>query len=128
MKNLIKKYGITEQQLKEGIDIVAKNLGLICDGNVMLAVTELLAEGDIKAKSNPELEVRIKEALKDYRGNNEVIVTTTSGGSIYVEDYNSSKLVLKNEELEDEVEQLKSENEDLSHRIEELEEELEGKK
>lgn len=123
MKNLIKKYGITEEKFKEGIDIVAKNLGLICDGNVMLAVTELLAEGDIKAKSNSELEELIKEALKDYRGNNEVIVTTTSGGSIYIEDYNSSEFVSKNEELEAEVEELKAEIDDLSHRITELEEE-----
>ncbi len=123
MKNLIKKYGITEQQLKEGIDIVSKNLGLICNSKVMFAVTELLAEGDIKAKSNSELEEIIKEALKDYRGNNEVILTTTSGGSVYVENYDSSELVLKNEELEDEVEKLKAEIDDLSHRIIELEEE-----
>ncbi len=123
MKNLIKKYGITEQQLKEGIDIVSKNLGLICNSKVMFAVTELLAEGDIKAKSNSELEEIIKEALKDYRGNNEVILTTTSGGSVYVENYDSSELVLKNEELEDEVEKLKAEIDDLCHRIIELEEE-----
>lgn len=124
MKNLIKKYGITEEQLKEGIDIVAKNLELICDAKVMFAVKELLAEGDIKPQSN-DLEELIKEALKDYRGNNEVIVTTTSGGSVYVEDYDSSELVSKNEELENEVENQKAEIEDLSHRIEELEEELE---
>ncbi len=123
MKNLIKKYGITEQQLKEGIDIVSMNLGLICDSNVMLAVTELLVEGDIKAKCNSELEELIKEALKDYRGKNEVIVTTTSGGSICIENYDSLELVLKNEELEDEVEQLKVEIDELNQRIEELEEE-----
>ncbi len=124
MKNLIKKYGITEEQLKEGIDIVAKNLELICDAKVMFAVKELLAEGDIKPQSN-DLEELIKEALKDYRGNNEVIVTTTSGGSVYVEDYDSSELVSRNGELEDEVEQLRAEIDDLNQRIEELEEELE---
>lgn len=55
MKNLIKKYGISEEKLKEGIDIVGKNLGLICDVNVMMAVTELLAEGDIKPQTKPIL-------------------------------------------------------------------------
>ena len=50
-ENLIKKYGITENQLKEGIDIVAKNLVKICNVSVMLAVTELLANGDIKEEN-----------------------------------------------------------------------------
>lgn len=63
MKNLIKKYGISEEKFKEGIDIVAKNLGLICDGNVMLAVTELLAEGDIKPQTKPILVRDITERL-----------------------------------------------------------------
>ncbi|MCI9652799.1 MAG: hypothetical protein HFG91_00415 [Acholeplasmatales bacterium] len=73
-----------------------------------------------------KLEEILKEALKDYRGSAEVIVTITPGGSVYIEKYSSSELVLKNEELEDEVENQKAEIEDLSHRIEELEEELEG--
>lgn len=61
--NLMNKYGITEQQLKEGIDIVAKNLGLICDGNVMLAVTKLLAEGDIEPQTKPILVRDVTERL-----------------------------------------------------------------
>ncbi len=81
-------------------------------------------EGCIKPRSNDLNEI-IFEALKDYRGNNEVILTTTSGGSIYIEDYNSSELVSKNEELEEEVESLKVEIDELNQRIEELEEELE---
>lgn len=81
-------------------------------------------DGSIKPRSNDVNEI-IFEALKDYRGNNEVIVTTTSGGSIYIEDYNSSELVSKNEELEEEVDSLKVEIDELNQRIEELEEELE---
>ena len=112
MKNLIKKYGITEESLKAVIDIVAKNIGLICDAKVMFAVTELLAEGDIKTPSNDLKEI-IMDALKDYRGNNEVIVTLTSGGSIYIEDYDSSELVSNNKELKAEVENQKTEIVDL---------------
>lgn len=80
-------------------------------------------DGCIKPQSN-DLEELIKEALQNYRGNNEVIVTTTSGGSVYVEDYDTSELVLRNGELEDEVEQLRAEIYELNQRIEELEEEL----
>lgn len=48
-KNVLKKYGITEEQLKKyGIDVVAPNLGKIANVNVMLAVTELLCNGDIE--------------------------------------------------------------------------------
>ena len=47
-ENVIKKYGITEDEMKKGIDIVSKNLGKICDTFVMLAVTDLLVNGDIK--------------------------------------------------------------------------------
>ncbi len=61
--NLMNKYGITEQQLKEGIDVVSKNLGLICNSKVMLAVTELLAEGDIKPQTKPILVRDITERL-----------------------------------------------------------------
>ncbi len=42
------KYGISKEQLKKGVDIVSKNLGLICEASVLLAVTELLANADIK--------------------------------------------------------------------------------
>lgn len=47
-ENLMEKYGITREQLDAGIDIVAKNISKICNVSVMLAVTELLANGDIK--------------------------------------------------------------------------------
>ncbi len=57
------KYGITEQQLKEGIDIVSKNLAQIWNINVMLAVTELLAEGDIKPQTKPILVRDVTERL-----------------------------------------------------------------
>ena len=49
-ENLKKKYGLTDEELKKGIDIVSKNLGKICDVAVLLAVTELLVCGDIKAE------------------------------------------------------------------------------
>lgn len=82
-------------------------------------------EGYIKPQSNDLNEI-IMDSLKDYRGNNEVIVTTTSGGSVYIEDYDSSELVLNNKELRAEVENQKTEIVDLHLRIEELKEELEG--
>ena len=47
-ENLIKKYGITQGQMKDGVDIVAGNLKNICNVSVLLAVTELLENGDIK--------------------------------------------------------------------------------
>lgn len=127
MKNLIKKYGISEEKLQEGIDIVAKNLGEICDVNVMLAVTELLAEGDIQKPicNNLELEQIIKEALKDYRGNNKVIVSTSTGGTIEVEDFDANSLIADNEELEDQVTKLQEEIEELEHELERLKEENE---
>lgn len=80
-------------------------------------------EGCIKPRSNDLNEI-IFEALKDYRGNNEVIVTTTSGGSIYIEDYDSSELVSNNKELEDKVKLLKVEIDELNQRIEDLEEQI----
>ena len=48
MKNLLEKYGITREELKAGIDIVSKNLGKICNVQVLIAVTDLLCSGDIK--------------------------------------------------------------------------------
>lgn len=48
-KNVLKKYGITEEELKtKGIEIIAPSLGKIADVYVMLAVTELLCNGDIE--------------------------------------------------------------------------------
>ena len=127
MKNLIKKYGISEEKLQEGIDIVAKNLALIRDGKVMFAVAELLAEGDIQKPkcNNLELEQIIKEALKDYRGNNKVIVSTSTGGTIEVEDFDANSLIAENEELEDQVTKLQEEIEELEHELERLKEENE---
>lgn len=49
-EKLKKKYGLTDSELKEGIDIVSKNLGKICDVNVLLAVTDLLVNGDVVVK------------------------------------------------------------------------------
>lgn len=51
-ENLIKKYGITKEQMYQGVDTVAENLGNICNVSVLLAVTELLANGDIKEDKN----------------------------------------------------------------------------
>jgi hypothetical protein len=48
MRNVSKKYGITDEELKQGIDVISKDLGKICDAMVALAVTELLVYGDIK--------------------------------------------------------------------------------
>lgn len=47
-KNLCKKYGVTADEIKGGVDVVSKNLGQICNVQVLLAVTELLCCGDIK--------------------------------------------------------------------------------
>ena len=49
-ENLQKKYGVTEAQIKSGVDIVSKKLGDICDVQILLAVTELLVLGDIGGK------------------------------------------------------------------------------
>lgn len=46
-ENVCKKYGITKDELKSGVDVVAKNLGKICNISVVLAVTELLCNADI---------------------------------------------------------------------------------
>lgn len=50
-ENLLKKYGISEEELNQkGINVVSKSLGKICDPLVLLAVTELLVSGDIPAQ------------------------------------------------------------------------------
>lgn len=48
--NVLEKYGITEEQLKKGVDTVAKALVNVCDVQVALAVTELLCNADIPAE------------------------------------------------------------------------------
>lgn len=52
MRNISKKYGITDEELKNGIEFVSKNLGKITDITVALAVTELLVYGDIKEEED----------------------------------------------------------------------------
>lgn len=51
---LKKKYQLTDQELKSGIDIIAKNVSKICDVNVAIAICDLLANGDIPEKSAKE--------------------------------------------------------------------------
>lgn len=52
-KNLIKKYGITLEELESAIKQI--NLGKIsCPGNVLLALADLLVYGDIKDTSGGE--------------------------------------------------------------------------
>lgn len=46
-ENVCRKYGITEEQLKRGVDIASKNLGKIREVKILLAVTELLVNADI---------------------------------------------------------------------------------
>jgi hypothetical protein len=46
-ENLQKKFGVTEEQIKSGVDIVSKKLGEICNSMVMIAIAELLVNGDI---------------------------------------------------------------------------------
>ncbi len=71
-----------------------------------------------------ELEQLIKDALKDYRGNNKIVVITSLGGSIDIVDYDEDPLVSEKEELEDKILKLEQENKSLVERINELEEEL----
>jgi hypothetical protein len=47
MRNVSKKYGITDEELQKGIDTIAGSLGKIVGTKTMLAVAELLATGDI---------------------------------------------------------------------------------
>lgn len=47
-ENLIKKYGITREELNKGISVVGEKLGDICNATVLFAVSELLAQGDIQ--------------------------------------------------------------------------------
>lgn len=46
-ENLKEKYNITNAELSQGIDILSKELGKICNIDVLLAVTDLLITGDI---------------------------------------------------------------------------------
>lgn len=52
--NLLKKYGIGKEELKRGIDTIAKNLGKICNITIAIAIADLLASGDIKEEADHE--------------------------------------------------------------------------
>lgn len=47
-KNIIKKYGISEEELKKGIETMMQSITQICNFDVVLAITDLLVSGDIK--------------------------------------------------------------------------------
>lgn len=48
-KNLKKKYGVTDEELKKAIDQI--NFGKIaCDGVVLIALIDLILNGDIKTE------------------------------------------------------------------------------
>lgn len=47
-ENLLEKYDIDREQLDKGIDIVAKNLSQISNICVVIAIADLLANGDVK--------------------------------------------------------------------------------
>lgn len=48
-ENMMKKYQITDKQIKDVNDILVKQLtAKVCDINVVLAFTDLLGNGDIK--------------------------------------------------------------------------------
>ena len=48
--NLKKKYCITTEELNEGVDILAHQLNEISNINVLLALADLLTNGDIDIK------------------------------------------------------------------------------
>lgn len=52
-RNVAKKFGITEEELDAGIDIVTNALFRIKNQKVFFAVGELLAIGDIEAEDPP---------------------------------------------------------------------------
>lgn len=48
-KNLLEKYGITEEEIKAAVDQI--NFGKIaCDGVVLVALCDLVCNGDIAVK------------------------------------------------------------------------------
>lgn len=47
-ENLLERYDIDREQLDKGIDIVAKNLSQISNVCVVIAIADLLANGDVK--------------------------------------------------------------------------------
>lgn len=64
-KYALEKYGLSEEELNAGIDVVAKSFGQITNPNVMLAVADILATGDINSSAIIEqLEYEISEKDK----------------------------------------------------------------
>lgn len=56
-ENLKEKYNITDAELSQGIAILAKNLNKICNIDVLLAMSDLLATGDI-AKNTTKVTIK----------------------------------------------------------------------
>lgn len=73
-----------------------------------------------------KLEELIREALKDYRGNEKVVVITTTGGTVDIEDLEEEKLISENDELREQISELEDEVIALEEKISELEDEIEG--
>ncbi|MDH6367855.1 MULTISPECIES: hypothetical protein [unclassified Breznakia] len=71
-RNIARKYNISEEELITGINIIAKAFGNISNSSVMLAIAELLANGDIQqekltgANERDLLIKKNKQKLLDY--------------------------------------------------------------
>lgn len=46
-ENLQKKYGVTEDDIRQGIAVITKDISKICNINVLFAVADLLIHGDV---------------------------------------------------------------------------------
>ena len=53
-ENLIEKYGITEKEVNEAVQMLMKSVVSICNVSVMLAITDLLGNGDIQNTGGSE--------------------------------------------------------------------------
>ena len=47
-KNLCKRHGVSEAQIKDGVDTISKGLDKIVEPDVLVAICELLLYGDIE--------------------------------------------------------------------------------
>lgn len=47
-ENLIKKYGVSEEEIKDAVESLMKSVVSMPNFNLVLALTDLLAAGDIK--------------------------------------------------------------------------------
>ncbi len=64
--NLKKKYGITDEELKRAVDQV--NFGKIaCDGAVLCALVDLIANGDVKGDGEQLRQIGTKFASNEHR-------------------------------------------------------------